>query len=143
MGVVVGRGREIEFGLKNGDFDAIRRSWRTQFSRRANEMLRGLGRFAAQIRIVMRLALERQRRLGFVGQVAPAAGAIDLHAAGNLDTPVRFYLGCRDGRVFFFCGSRVKGCVTERAFNGVFEQKSATLRAFVYHQSVLRCGRSR
>jgi hypothetical protein len=91
----------------------------------------------------MRIALERQRRLRFVRQVAPAAGAIDLHAAGNLNTPVRFYLVCRDRRVFFFFGSRVKGCVTERAFNGVFEQKSATLRAFVYHQSVLRCGRSR
>jgi hypothetical protein len=91
----------------------------------------------------VRLTLEGQRWLRFVRQVAPAAGAIDLHAAGNLNTPVRLYFVCRDGRVFFFCGSRVKGCVTERAFNGVFEQKSATLRAFVYHQSVLRCGRSR
>ena len=88
----------------------------------------------------------------------PAARAIVFETPGDLATPFR--LGrlrtskrCRrgsaesgrsgaDGYRFQVFAGFDERCIAKRTIIGVLEQEGATLRAYSYHWSVLRCGSS-
>src|SRR5580700_11061698 len=96
-----------------------------------------------------RLANERQTGLRIVGTKSATAHSILLETTAYFTAPFRFWFR------FGFLMNRascdrlrnhaVLGCkraVTEGAPIGVFEQQSTTLRTYLYHWSVLRCGSS-
>ena len=93
------------------------------------------------------LANERKTRLWIVRTKAATAHSILLETTAHFTAPFRFGFGFlmsragRDGlrNDAILCDKR---SVTERACIGVFEQQGTTLRAYLYHWSVLRCGSS-
>lgn len=88
-----------------------------------------------------------QSALRFLGFQVPAAQTIFMQTPRNLAPPFGFGLSRfdfaairrdrrRKAQTFF------NGDLAKRAFFGIFEQESATLRADAYHRSFLRCGSS-
>ena len=145
---VVGRTRKIQFRL-DADFNAF--GLRRFLARaRRRPLRRAFVNFAIEIQSGMwgRRFLKGKARLVIaeMGAQPAVARAILLQASRYLGAPLRFGafsdMGCADlhGFVDFFVFSW--GKIAERAALCVVEQESATLRAYVNHWSVLRCGNS-
>jgi hypothetical protein len=94
-----------------------------------------------------RLANERKAGLRIVRTKSATAHSILLETTAYFTAPFWFGFGFlmtranRDGlrNYAMFCDERP---ITKRANIGLFEQQSTTLRAYLYHWSVLRCGSS-
>ncbi len=147
-GAVVGRTRKIEFRL-DADFDAFGLRGLLAGARR-RPLWRAFTNFVIEIQsgVRGRRFLKGKARLGIgrIGAQPTAARAILLQASRYFGAPFRLgafgeisRADCH-GFVVFFVFSR--GEIAERAALCVVEQESATLRAYVNHWSVLRCGNS-
>jgi len=96
-----------------------------------------------------KLANERKAGLGVVRTKSATAHSILLETTAYFTAPFwfRFSFGFlmiradRDGlrNYTIFCHERA---ITKRASVGLFEQQGTTVRAYLYHWSVLRCGSS-
>jgi hypothetical protein len=147
-GAVVGRTRKIEFRL-DADFDALGLRRFLAWARR-RPLRRAFANFVIEIQsgVGGRSFLKGKARLGIaeMGAQTTATRAILLQASRYFGAPFRLRAfgemsrADRHGFVGFFVFSR--GKIAERAALCVVEQESATLRAYVNHWSVLRCGNS-
>jgi hypothetical protein len=122
--------REIEFGLRNMNFDVLRGTNARDGARRdgGGDDLR-------------HAAVKGQGRLGLPGIVAGenvvAARTINFETAGNLAAPFWFFGSGHRARSGGLGG---RGCLAERAHVDVLITDRATLRTYLDHRLVLRCG---
>ena len=147
---IVRRTREIKFRL-DADFHLLGLSGFLARARR-RPLWRIFAHFVIQIqsgvggRGFPNLKGKARLRIGKIGAQPTATRAILLQASRYFAAPFRLgaigevsRADCH-GFVAFFVFSR--GGTAERATLCVVEQESATLRAYVNHWSVLRCGNS-
>jgi hypothetical protein len=96
---------------------------------------------------------ERKPRLRIVGTKAATAHSIFLETTAYFAAPLRFGLGLVQGTILsvmmnctdgdgFYAVLFDKRAIAKRTSMGVLEQQGTTVRAYLYHWSVLRCGSS-
>ncbi|MGH9713416.1 MAG: hypothetical protein ACRD5M_08985 [Candidatus Acidiferrales bacterium] len=151
MRAVVHGVRELKLGL-DADFHALRFALALEGALALEAARAVAGIFLVEID----LGGEGQAGLGFVGTQMAAARAIFFQAARDFTAPFGFwfvfYAGgggagvgvCGDADSYRLSSAAIfdKWEITEGALLDVLEREGATLRAYSYHWSVLRCGSS-